>query len=53
VFPESRDQPGAAAQHIAGPLLIVWDRLLSHRSKLVQQFVADLGGWIHLEYLPP
>jgi transposase len=43
----------ALTQHIAGPLLIVWDRLPSHRSKLVQQFVTDLGGWIHLEYLPP
>jgi transposase len=43
----------ALARHIDQPLLIVWDRLPSHRSKLVGQFVADLNGWIELEYLPP
>jgi transposase len=43
----------ALTQHIAQPLLIVWDRLPSHRSKLVWEFVEDLRGWIHLEYLPP
>ena len=43
----------ALTQHIAQPLLIVWDRLPSHRSKLVWEFVEELRGWIHLEYLPP
>jgi transposase len=43
----------ALTQHIAQPLLVVWDRLPSHRSKMVWEFVEDLNGRIHLEYLPP
>jgi transposase len=43
----------ALTRHISQPLLVVWDRLPSHRSQLVWDFVADLEGWIHLEYLPP
>lgn len=33
-------------------LLIIWDRLQAHRSKLVQQYVERLRGAIALEYLP-
>jgi transposase len=43
----------ALTRHISQPLLVVWDRLPSHRSQLVWDFVADREGWIHLEYLPP
>ena len=35
------------------PLLVVWDRLSGHRSRLVQDYIASLQGWIHREYLPP
>ncbi len=42
----------ALLRHLAQPLLIVWDRLPSHRSTLVHQFVDGLDGQIHLEYLP-
>jgi len=27
------------AQHLSGPLLIIWDRLPAHRSRLVSGFV--------------
>ncbi len=40
-------------QQLPCPLLIVWDRLPAHRSRLVAEFVALLGGQIELEYLPP
>jgi len=34
-------------------LLIVWDRLPAHRSRLVREFLDSLGGQIVIEYLPP
>jgi hypothetical protein len=34
-------------------LLIVWDRLQAHRSRLVREYVESQKGAIHLEYLPP
>jgi hypothetical protein len=40
-------------QQLRSPLLIVWDRLPAHRSRLVAEFVALLEGQIELEYLPP
>ena len=40
-------------QHIAGPLLIIWDRLPAHRSRLVGEFLDALEGQIVVEYLPP
>ena len=43
---------GHLLRHIAGPLLIVWDRLPAHRSRLVQEFLTTLDGQIHTEYLP-
>jgi transposase len=39
-------------RHLAGPLLILWDRLPAHRSYLVADFVSSLEGWIEIEYLP-
>jgi hypothetical protein len=42
---------GRLMRHLSSPLLIVWDRLASHRSCLVRDFVVAQGGWIHLEYL--
>jgi transposase len=34
-------------------LLVVWDRLPAHRSKLVGEFLDSLQGQIAVEYLPP
>jgi len=39
-------------QQLPYPLLIVWDRLPAHRSRLVAEFVEFLEGQIVLEYLP-
>jgi hypothetical protein len=39
-------------RHIPGPLLILWDGLTAHRSRLVKQFVVDQNGRIELERLP-
>ena len=37
---------------IGTKLLIVWDRLQAHRSKLVRQYIDSLRGGIALEFLP-
>ena len=50
--PQVVDFLKALARHIDRPLLIVWDRLAAHRSRLVRGHVENLKGWIHLEYLP-
>jgi hypothetical protein len=34
------DFVAALLRHIPGPLLIVWDRLPAHRSKLTRDFIA-------------
>ena len=40
-------------QHLRCPLLVVWDWLPAHRSKLVGEFLDSLHGQIAVEYLPP
>lgn len=39
-------------RHIRGKILVIWDRLNQHRSRLVKDFVTDQRGRIVLEYLP-
>ena len=43
----------ALTQQIHGQLLIIWDGLPAHRSRVVKNFVEALGGHIVLERLPP
>ena len=44
----------ALRRHLAErKLLIVWDRLQAHRSRLVREYVESQDGAIHLEFLPP
>jgi transposase len=43
----------AFVRHLHQPLLIVWDCLPGHRSRLVQDYIASLHGWISTAYLPP
>ena len=43
----------ALVRHIDGPLLIVWDRLPAHRSRMVREFIELSEGHIVTEYLPP
>ena len=39
-------------RHVRGDLLVVWDGLRTHRSRLVREFVAAQHGRLTLEYLP-
>jgi len=39
-------------RHLRGKLLIVWDGLRSHRSRLVWDFVRQRHGRLWLEFLP-
>lgn len=39
-------------RHLPGRLLIVWDGLRQHRSRMVREFVAEQRGRIVLEFLP-
>lgn len=39
-------------RHIPNDMLVIWDGLRSHRSRLVKDFVAQQNGRIELEYLP-
>jgi transposase len=41
------------AHAIATQILLVWDRLPSHRSRMVGDYIASLEGRIHQEFLPP
>jgi len=42
----------ALLRHIPGPLLIVWDRLSAHRSRITRDFIAGQGERFWVEYLP-
>ena len=42
----------ALLRHIPGPLLIIWDRLSAHRSKVTRDFIAEQGERLWVEYLP-
>ena len=39
-------------RHVPGKLLIIWDGLRSHRSRLVWDFVRQRKGRLWLEFLP-
>jgi transposase len=39
-------------RHVPGKLLVIWDGLRSHRSKLVKNFVATKKNRLELEFLP-
>ena len=42
----------ALCRHLRGPLVLLWDRLPTHRAKLVQEFLCRHPR-IHLELFPP
>jgi transposase len=50
--PQVLDFLQTLVRHIRAPLLLVWDRLPAHRSRLVRDYIEQLGGRIHIEYLP-
>ena len=39
-------------QHIHGDVLVIWDGLRQHRSRLVRDFVLNQHGRLQLEFLP-
>jgi transposase len=39
-------------RHIPGDLLVIWDGLRSHRSRMVRDFVGKTNGRIEIEFLP-
>jgi len=43
----------ALVRHIPRPLLVVWDGLPAHRSRLVRDYTESLQGRVAVEYLPP
>jgi transposase len=43
----------ALKAQIAQPLLVIWDRLASHRSALVRRYLDSLHGHIQIAFLPP
>jgi transposase len=42
----------ALTKQIRGKLLVIWDGLPAHRSRVVQDYVESLGGHLVLERLP-
>ena len=44
---------GALKAHLKQPLLIVWDGLKAHRSKLVRDYLDSISGHIQVAFLPP
>jgi transposase len=55
IFPGSIRSPQVVEflEHLPGKLLIVWDGLRSHRSRMVWDFVRQQRGRLFLEFLPP
>ena len=43
----------ALRAHLKQPLLIIWDGLKAHRSRLVRQYLDSTGGDIQMVFLPP
>ena len=43
----------ALRAQIARPLLIIWDGLKAHRSRMVRDYLDSLEGHIQVDFLPP
>lgn len=43
----------ALKAHLKQPLLVIWDGLKAHRSRLVREYLDSLGGSIQIAFLPP
>lgn len=40
------------SRHVHAPIVLIWDRLLAHRARIVQAYIAHKKNW-RSEYLPP
>lgn len=43
----------ALRTHLKRPLLIIWDGLKAHRSKLVREYMDSTAGAVQMALLPP
>jgi transposase len=43
----------ALKAHLKQPLLVIWDGLKAHRSRLVRDYLDALNGHIQIAFLPP
>ena len=43
----------ALKAHLKQPLLVIWDGLKAHRSRLVRDYLDGLNGHIQIAFLPP
>jgi len=43
---------GHLKRYLWRPLLVIWDRLSAHKSRMTQQWIEEQEGWIRTEYLP-
>lgn len=43
----------ALKAHLKQPLLVIWDGLRAHRSRIVRDYLDSLGGHIQIAFLPP
>ena len=43
----------ALRTHLKQPLLIIWDGLKAHRSRLVREYLDSINGHIQIAFLPP
>ena len=50
--PQVVDFLKALVRHIRRPMVLVWDRLPAHRSRMVQDYIVSLEGLVHQQYLP-
>ena len=39
-------------RHLDGDLIVIWDGLRSHRSRMVKDFLISTNGRLELEFLP-
>jgi transposase len=40
-------------RHVHAPVLLVWDRLPAHVSRLTREWIATQRHWLEVEWLPP
>lgn len=44
---------GALRKHLRRPVILLWDRLAAHRSKMTQRYLKQQRAWLKTEWLPP
>jgi transposase len=58
LFPRSIRSPlvieflGHLKRHLRRPVLLIWDRLSAHTSRMTRKWIEEQEGWIETEYLP-